>query len=274
VRIKEPKVIFTLAVIVILGIVFLVSFGYNVKKVGKNTDFGVSLREYETLPFPTFTFVTWDINYFSSVSCRHCHWNVANENCSTQPLLQYTITGRNPFGMMNEVQFNLKEELVANKEKESVIFCSPLIVGDGYGAIYFYDSSAENLKFGPTSQPGGELFVAFGNDTHTYIGLKKVETIYDNGVKLTDYERVNVNMVLNKNIQPVQRIFYGTYSVTKFTQNSEEARKGDFWSFIGSVGGTAFLFLLIYRGVMFVFTLFCFVRTGSEHEVLLRSQSN
>jgi hypothetical protein len=89
VRFREPKAIVSVILVFLLGIFFLVAFGYNAKKVGKISDFGMSLSEADRLAFPAFTILTWDTNYFSSVACRHCHWQISTGTITIAILLNF-----------------------------------------------------------------------------------------------------------------------------------------------------------------------------------------
>jgi len=64
------------------------------------------------------------------------------------------------------------------------------------------------------------------------------------------------------------RFYFGSYDITRYTENSADAKKGDFWTFMGTVGGTAFLFWLIYHTIMLLVSSLFFKETSHSYQDL------
>jgi len=250
---KEPKAIIAVTIISVFTLFFFIAFGFDAADTSVSHDFGVSFVEQTTVTFPTFSLRAWGDDYFDLAACRVCHWKIPNEICRDQPAISAVIVQKQNLNQPTEIQFNGDGSVVGDINSDPYVICNWQVQKNG-ATLYIYDGPSR-----PSSEdrPVGELSLGLPVNSSAFISLRRIVTKWNNGSQQIDFERLNNDLTFSKET-PNFRLYYGTYYSTYYRQNSPEQNKQNFWSFMGEIGGTAFLFYCMYTGIMMVLTLLVF----------------
>jgi len=260
---KQPKAIVSLTLLGVFGLIFLIAFGYDAANTAASKDFGVAFIEEDEVAFPGWSLVVdGRSSYFEFTECKLCHFKIQNENCVNDvSALSPTLIMRNDQGQPTEVQFNGDGAQKAELSTESYIYCRWEETGHD-ASLHIWNGQ----HYSSTQKPQGEVIVVLEKNQSTWVPIRRVSTHFSDGRKIVDYISLTPDQYPAPNNH--FRFYYATFLSTVYRQNSPEDNKQNFWSFLGEVGGTAFLFYCLYTGIMAILTMFIFKDSRSGYQQL------
>jgi len=252
VRRKEPLAIIMIALGLVFVGIWFTALVFDASDVGEIQVYAVNLVPASQQSFPAWTIIDWNGNPLNSIVCHHCHWASPGEICEKTPQINGIQVSPNKW------QFNADSSQVADKATLSYIACSLAIPQNGSVVVILYNPATSDQSM--VDMPFGNVISSLNKDGTTSIHMRKVSTIFANGSMDIEYSTVSTDVFF----QPANasaaglRIAFQTYVELQYIENSSQLKRISFWTFMGLVGGTGFLLVLIWRGVMFTLEFFVF----------------